>query len=98
MGVRDREIQNEPPYKLMLRFVFGAIFFMVAIVLLSYFILSLLFINNYFNGNYNPLMPPLNTVIMETVFSFVFGILFLALAFYVLKPYIELAMKGAGKE
>jgi len=98
MGVRDREIQNEPPHKLMLRFVLGAIFFITAVMLLSYFFLSLIFIKEYFNGNYNTWMPPLNTVIEETVFSFAFGILFLALAFYVLKPYIELAMKGAGKE
>jgi len=98
MGVRDREIQNEPPHKLMLRFVLGAIFFITAVMLLSYFFLSLIFIKEYFNGNYNTWMPPLRTVIMEAAFSFIFGILFLALAFYVLKPYIELAMKGAGKE
>jgi len=97
MGAMNRNMPNEPPHKLMLRFVFGAIFFMVAITLLSYFILSLLFIKNYFNGNYNTWMPPLNTVIMEAVFSFIFGILFLALAFYVLKPYIELAMKGSSR-
>jgi len=98
METMNRRIPNEPPHKLMLRFVFGAIFFMVAIMLLSYFFLSLMFVKEYFNGNYNTWMPPLRTVIMEAAFSFIFGILFLALAFYVLKPYIEIAMKGAGKE
>jgi len=94
----NRKISNESPHKLMLRFILGVLFFMAAIILLIYFFLSLIFIKEYFNGNYNTWMPPLRTVIMEAAFSFIFGILFLALAFYVLKPYIELAMKGAGKE
>jgi len=98
METMNRRIPNEPPHKLMLRFILGAIFFMAAIMLLSYFFLSLMFIKEYFNGNYNTLMPPLNTVVMETAFSLVFGVVFLALSFYMLKPYIELAMKGAGKE
>jgi len=98
METMNKRIPNEPPHKLMLRFVFGVIFMLAAVVLLSYFFLSLLYIKEYFIGNVFSWMPPLRTVVMEAAFSLVFGVVFLALSFYMLKPYIELAMKGAGKE
>jgi len=98
MGSKARGMPNEPPHKLMLRFVFGVIFMLAGVMLLIYFFMALMFIKEYFIGNVFSWMPPLRTVVMEAAFSLVFGVVFLALSFYMLKPYIEIAMKGAGKE